>query len=202
MPKGKTNRKRKGKETPSVSVPKKFQDNKKLKSKTVQEFLGKQFEGATDAYKSKLFTYIDIYSRTQPNLKQAVKKAKREVTIKRDNRLEFVKKRKDGIKVWKDTKTGERITGGKVRKLMFDSIRVKTIETLALKSKTSYDVAEKLYREKVAKQYNKLKNQKQFKQKIAEWKKQGLTKKQLQDRIERVAKGKAEIFLVRKINQS
>jgi len=186
----------------SFSIPKKYTGNENFKLKSIQNFLKDQSKGSTKKYQEKLVTYLNVYTNTQKDIKTAIEKTKREVEIKRDNRLSLLKKDKEGKNLWRDNKTGKVIKGKEVQKLMFKSIRVKTIETLSLKEKIEYNQAEKEYKNKLDKKYKEIKQTKKFKKTIAQWKKQGLNKTEIKERAERLAQGRAELMIVRQINQS
>jgi len=187
------------------SIPVKLRGNEKLQTKGVQKFVEKNVEGSTRNYKLKMFNYLNVYTQ-KLGVTEGIKKAQREVEFKRENRIKLIKKTKAG-KVWRDNKTGEKIMGTPVRKIVFKSIHIKTVETLQAKSRgrgklKSFDEAESKYNEMLDKKYRQILKKKTFKTQIAKWKNEGLSKRQIAEKVERVAKGKAELFLIRTINKS
>ena len=188
--------------TSLYKIPKKYEKNKKLESKQVKDFLRKNLRNTSPVYKKKMVLYIHKFTKVERTIRQAIARARREVEFKRDNRIKYVKKLKNGKKIWLDVKTGKHIKGGKVRDIVFKSTRIKTIEILAEDKKISFDRAKRIYNDRINKRYEEIKKQKQFKDKLKQWKKEGLSKQDIAVRAERLAEGRAELQTIRKVTQS
>ncbi len=184
-------------------IPKSYKSNKKLESKSVKTYLDKKLKGTTKEYKKKVVRYMNVYTKTNNDLKTAIQKTENDTNNNWKVRLKYIRKdKRTGKKIWHDIKTGKNIKGEAVRKIVWKSIQTKTIENLAKEKNITFDKAKKQYVNKMERKYIQLKKQKQFKDKIKQWKKEGFTKIQIAERGEKLLEGRAELRTIRSINQS
>lgn len=178
----------------------------------INSFLKKQGKGTSAKYQRRLKTYLNVYRSTEKSLDAAMKKTVRELDLNRDNRLKQVgvtKGRKGkygrklkGKRLWVDEKTGKRVAGKQVQTIVRNSIKYKSVQVLAAKRKLSYEKAQKQFDSRVNKTASKIRKSEKFKKEISKWKKQGLTKREINERILRVAEGRAKARVIRQINPS
>lgn len=178
-----------------------------MESIKVKSFISKQGRGTSTKYKKRLKKYLEVFVKTEKSLSAAMKKTVRELDYNRDNRLKQVgtakgKKGRKGKRLWVDEKTGKRISGKQVQTLVRTSIKYKSVKVLADKQNIDYVKAEKLFNKRVRETATKIRKSQKFKTDIAKWKKAGMTKREINERIVRVAEGRAKSRVIRQINPS
>lgn len=172
-----------------------------------KKFLAVQGKKGTAKYKKRLKTYLKVFTKTEKNLDAAIKKTVRELDLNRVNRLKQVgvskgTRTRKGKRLWVDEKTGKRISGKQVQTIVRNSIKYKSVQVLADKKKLSYEAAEKQFNKRVKAIATKIRNSKKFKTEITKWKRNGMTKREINERIVRVAEGRAKSRVIRQINPS
>lgn len=178
-----------------------------LKTPKVKKFLSTQGKQGTTQYKKRLQKYLTVFSKTEKTVDAAIKKTVRELDLNRDNRLKQVgmskgKKGQKGKRLWVDMKTGKRISGKAVQKIVRTSVNYKSVKVLAEKKGVSFEKAEKEFNTRVKKTAEKIRKSEKFKKEISQWKKQGLTKKEINEKIQRVTEGRSRARVIRQINPS
>lgn len=178
-----------------------------LQTPKVKKFLSTQGKQGTTQYKKRLQKYLIVFSKTEKTVDAAIKKTVRELDLNRDNRLKQVgmskgKKGQKGKRLWVDMKTGKRVSGKAVQKIVRTSVNYKSVKVLAEKKGISFEKAEKEFNTRVKKNADKIRKSEKFKKEISQWKKQGLTKKEINQKIQRVTEGRSRARVIRQINPS